>query len=336
MTLTQTAAITKRALLGFFALIFISVTAFLGYQIYRIYFYRPPVKIILPETSFGALPKIQFPEATSSAKVYDFHLDTETGNLPGNFPKIVKVFFVPQLGTTLLAPQKIQQLSTDLGFPNGPDITDQTQYHFTDNNGGKLTVDLNSGNFSYDRPATDSALLITLPMANQDQIATDFKNYLSIKGLLKQSLVKVRSSITYNGSILTNSTQADITIWPEDLEGLPIVTPNPKKGLITATVTKAPQENYKYTKMNYTFWAPDPQNASTYPVKTVTQAFEDLKNDSGYISIPPDKNPVSITNVYLAYLETPDYSPYIQPVYVFEGPLFSAYVPAITSQYTKN
>ncbi len=332
MTLTQTAALTKRGLLGFAIFIMASIVAFTGYRIYKTYYYQPPPPPEeQPTTKFGILPRPNLTESSSSAALA-YSLDTPTGGFP-NFPKLIKVYFVPQLGTTLLAPEKIQNLATILGFPNGPAIENVTQYHFTDQNGGKLTIDLNSANFSFDRPATDSATLTQATLDNQDKIISDFKTYLTNKNLLPPSLEKGRGAVTYNASTQGASDHALVTIWPEDLDNYPILTPKYTQGLINATVTKAAQENYKYVSINYTFWNPDPESASTYPLKKIDQAYSELQKGPSDIILKPGTQTVSITKVYLAYLETQDYSPYIQPIYVFEGPSFAAYVPAIADNF---
>src|SRR5579884_652533 len=187
MTLTQTAALTKKAMWAFAAFLLTCAIIFVSYKIYYNYYYLPhlPKKVELPDTKFGLLPSLNLPVATNSASssAYTYSLDTQTGSLPNNLPKIIKVFFVPQLGTTLLAPDRVQNLAEQLGFLNGPEVVGDTQYHFTDQNGGKLTIDLNSGNFSFDRPATDSATLTDQTLGDQNQLVNDFKNYLGNKGL---------------------------------------------------------------------------------------------------------------------------------------------------------
>lgn len=339
MTLTQTAALTKRGLVLFAIFIMGSIVAFTSYKIYKTYYYQPPPPPEeQPTTKFGILPRPNIPESSSSAAL-TYSLDTQTGSFP-NFPKLAKVYFVPQLGTTLLAPEKVQQLATILGFPNGPTVESVTQYHFTDSNGGNLTIDLNSANFNFDRPATDSAELSQLTLDNQDKTISDFKNYLTNKNLIEDSLSNGRGAVTYNSSSQNTSDHALVTIWPEDLESqtsksmkLPILTPSYNQGLIKATVTKAPLEKYKYVSVDFTFWNADSNSASTYPLKKVDQAYSELLKNQAFIIQKPEKQPISVSKVYLAYLETKNYSPYIQPIYVFEGINFAAYVPAIADNF---
>ena len=85
--------------------------------------------------------------------------------------------------------------------------------------------------------------------------------------------------------------------------------------------------------MEYTYWNPDVETFSTYPVKSPSQAFTDLKAGKGVMIIQPDNKNASITAVSLAYYEPDVYQKYLEPVYVFTGPNMVAYVPAITDNF---
>ena len=66
---------------------------------------------------------------------------------------------------------------------------------------------------------------------------------------------------------------------------------------------------------------------------TVDQAFTDLKGGEGSVVLSPKTGKVSLTSIYLAYYQQESYTPYIQPIYIFEGQDFMAYVSAIDKQY---
>ena len=72
---------------------------------------------------------------------------------------------------------------------------------------------------------------------------------------------------------------------------------------------------------------------ATYPTKTAETAFDDLKQGKGVVVVEPDKPKVSITSVYLGYYLAENYNPYLQPIFVFEGPNFVAYADAINEQF---
>ena len=47
----------------------------------------------------------------------------------------------------------------------------------------------------------------------------------------------------------------------------------------------------------------------------------------------PRTSSASITKVYLAYYLSEEYSNYLLPVFVFEGPQFAGMVPAVKSEF---
>ncbi len=98
-------------------------------------------------------------------------------------------------------------------------------------------------------------------------------------------------------------------------------------------VTKYPTENQKYLTLEYIYWPADKNTSSTYPLKTVSQAFDELKTGQGVLLFTPAKSQVSIATIYLAYFVSASYPQYLQPVYVFEGENFAAYVSAISSEF---
>ena len=77
----------------------------------------------------------------------------------------------------------------------------------------------------------------------------------------------------------------------------------------------------------------DTTTYATYPIKTAETAYNDLKTGKGIVILQPPKAQVSISSVYLGYFISDKYTPYLQPIYIFEGQNFVAYVPAISSEF---
>ncbi len=336
LTLTQTAKLTKRVIVLGSILLFVGITALVSYRIYYYNYYlphKPPVEIP-PTTTFGKLPRPIFPLNSISSSNYSYTLNTDTGGLPTDIPKIIKVFFLPQLGTNLLATDKATALANSLGFPTGPTISNDTQYGYTDSGGGSLTIDLVTGNFSFERSSSSSATINQVPiLPDQGKLVTDFKLYLSSKNLLNDDIKNGRSIVNYNLASQQQATQAAISIWPQNINNLEVVTPDFVTGLINAVVTKATNEIDKYIKLIYIYWSPDTTNTATYPIKTASTAFADLQSGKGVVIVTPKNPQVSITSVKLAYFEPKIYTPYLQPIYVFEGEGFVAYVSGVTDEW---
>lgn len=337
MTLTQTAIFTKRFLLGLAILLVMVVSGWISYSYYYNKYYLPnrPAVVIPPEVKFGMLPKPDLPQTTASSSNFAYSIDTESGDLPANLPKLIKVFYIPQLSTTLLAANKARELAVSLNFDGNPEIINSTLYQFKDGLGGEMMIDLNSNNFFYKRGiASNSATLSPeIAFSSDEVMISQFKDFLSKRNLIKESLQNGRFLVYLDKFSKKESSSAIVTVWPKDIENLKVVTPDFKFGLIKTTLVTLKDDITKYSDFDYIYWEPDKQNSSTYPIKDVNMAFNELKGGKGTVIIEPKNPKVSLNSIYLAYFESKSYTQYIQPVYVFEGEDFVAYVPAIVDQY---
>ena len=121
-----------------------------------------------------------------------------------------------------------------------------------------------------------------------------------------------------------------ITLWPSDIDSKPIVTPNFKRSLVYASLSTQPADKIEnFIQINFTFWPVDITSFATYPVKTPEEALNDLKNGKGIVIVEPSTPRASISDIYLAYYQSEIYTPYLQPIYVFEGPEFVGFIAAI-------
>jgi hypothetical protein len=340
MTLTEAAAYTKKGMIGLAIFLTIALVGWLSYQYYYYSIYLPslPKTVEQPTTKFGPLPKPSFsPTPGVSSANFSYTIDTKTGDLPRDIPSLIKIYNIPQRGASLLASNKAKNLAASFKFNSGPEILKSTIYRFTDENNGQFVMDLNSGNFLYEHRlfATDSAQILkgevaeepTLP--DKSKIVEDFRSYLQSKGILLKYLAEGRSNVEYDDEPISQANHARISIWQKDIDELPMVTPNFVDGLVIGTVTKWNDENLKYLTLNYTYWEIDEETNSTYPIITPDKAKEALEAGQSAVIIKPEGKQVSITEVYLAYYLPQIYTPYLQPVYVFQGPGFAAYVPAV-------
>lgn len=341
MTLTEAAAFTKKGIIVSVITLFVIFAAWGGWSFYYNYIYLPglPPVVEQPTLIFGPLPKIAFPQSNVASSNFSYSLDTETGALPEKTPTLFKVYSVAQLATDLLALDRAKSLAGSLDFNRTPQAISATQYKFIDDkNGGELIVDLDTGNFKFKRNiATDSAQSFErldqfIDDANQGK---SLKSFLSSKGLLKDQLDQGKTTALYNNPVKKDSTLVTVNLWQENIEDYPIVTPKFKEGLIKAVGSKNANNDKKYISLDYIFWPIDLENYGTYPIKTATEAFEELKNGDGFVAVEPRTSSVSLTKVYLAYYLAEEFSNYLQPIYVFEGPEFSGFVPAVKSEYVE-
>ncbi|MDO8638723.1 MAG: hypothetical protein Q7R43_04045, partial [Candidatus Daviesbacteria bacterium] len=324
MTLTQIAIITKRGIIAVIALIFLSIVGAIGYRVWYDYYIStlPPVEE-KPDLKFGSLSKIVFPKTAVSSANYSYSIDTETGSFP-QMPKIIKVYFIPRANiVSLLAPDESQKLGVSFGFTLPREIVNPTNYKYADESNGSFNIDLTTGNFSYQKNIATSSATLNKTFTDQSKLALDFKEFLKSRGKLNDDLALGRTNVLYNKPIPSAAASAQISIWPSDFEGLEIVTPSFSLGLVqgNALNTEVPD---RYSKVNYVYWQIDKNSFATYYLKPVDKAFAELPSGLGYVSSESPTSKVSIIKVTLAYFESEEYSPYLQPVYVFEGPNFKA------------
>ncbi len=344
MTLTQTAILVKQLITVSAIAIILGIAGFIGYRIgYANYLANLPPVEGKPDTKFGMLPLPDFPKSSVSSSNYTYSLDTTTGGLPKigidpGFEKIIKVYFVTQTFATFLSPDKSTALSEKFGIKTIPNILSETKYQFKDK-GLTLIVNLNNGNFSYTNDATISAKQI---LDEDNKLVSGFKQTLSTLDIIKDDLKDGRNKVMLlrpsgNDFIPTNvRTEAEaalISLWPADIDKKPIIVPEFNKSLINAIVIKTGNTLEDYLSLNFTYYPIDTTTFATYPIKTAEMAFEDLKSGKGVVIIEPGKPQVSITSVYLGYYLAENYSPYLQPIYVFEGPDFVSYISAIPLEF---
>jgi len=341
MTLTQTAIITKNIIAISIFVLILGLVSFIGYKIwYANYLSNLPPVEEKPDTGFGLLPPPDFPKTNVSSSNFSYSLDTTTGGLPKvgedlGFEKIVKVYFVVKSFATLLSSEKFQVLAEKFNITTPPEILNETQYTFVEKD-KTLNVDLDSGNFSYLKEASISG---RESLDDDNKLVSDFKAILSSLGVLNGDLTNGRTKVTLlnldNGELVPTQLRSEteaalISLWPAPIDKKSIFTSDFNKSLVSAIVVKGTDRLDRFLALNFTYYPIDTTTFATYPIKTAEVAFNDLKGGKGVIIVEPPKPQVSITSVYLGYYLSENYSPYLQPIYVFEGPNFVAYVTAVS------
>lgn len=331
MTLTQVATFTRRTIIISMVLSILGLSSFIGYRIwYTNYLANLPPVVEKPDTKFGVLPSPEFSPGIASGANFSYSIDTTTGNLP-KFDPVIRVYFLPKGNTSLLAGQKGDELAQKLKLPPTPKILSDTKYSYSSSD-SNLIFDLETGNFTYIKEATIAAKLAeNEPLEDDDRLIANFKTLLNQLGVLREDLAQGQSKL--QKVFLAEKEAAVISLWPKDLDTKPIITGDFNKGLVSTEIFKSSRQIENYTSLSFIYWPIDKDIFATYPSKTAEQALENLKIGKGIIALAPNKPQISITSVYLAFYQSLSYSPYMQPIYVFEGPQFAAFVPAIADQY---
>ncbi len=344
MTLSQTATLTKQIITISVLALILGTVSFIGYKIwYAYYLAHLPVVEEVPDTKFGLLPQPDFPSSSVSSSNFSYSIDTATGGLPKvgidpGFEKIIKVYFVNKSFATLLSPERSQNLAEKLGLNPNPQIISEVNYRFKDK-AKTLNVDLDNGNFKFTNEATPSG---GQSLDDDNKLTTDFKNILNSLGVLKEELTRGRAKVNLfrlqgnqliPTTVRTEAGVAQVSLWQGSPDKKLIFTPEFNKALVNATVVRGADNIDNYLSLNFTYYPIDTTTFATYPLKSTEVALDNLKAGKGIVVIEPAKPQVSITSLSLGYYLSENYNPYLLPVFVFEGPDFVAYVPAITEQF---
>ena len=344
MTLSQTAVLVKQIITISILALVLGIAGFIGYKIWYAYYLSTlPPQEEKPDTKFGPLPNPSFPKGTVSSSNFSYTIDTFNGNLPQigqdkGFDKIIKVYFVIKTLATFLSPEKSQNLAGKFDIKSQPQILSETNYLFKEAD-KSLNVDLDTGNFVYRNGLTPPE---QTGLDDDNKLVSDFQRTLENLGVLSEDIKKGRSKIfplKNNAGQLTptdvraEANAAQISLWPTPIDNKPILTSQYNVSIISANVYKSASNINNYLLLNYKYFPIDTSTYATYPLKSSDEALADLKNGKGAVVIEPVKPQVSITSIYLGYFLPENYSPYLQPIYVFEGPHFVAYVPAINEQF---
>lgn len=330
---------------GIYFIIFISVGKIvldLSISVYKKVFPSPPPP---PTVKFGTLTKIPFPKNDITAK-FSYALETPEGGLPTNIPTQSKVYFMPKSNPNLLSLDVSKEKARAMGFPNDPEQLSDTLYKFTNPNfPTTLTMNIVTGTFSvsYDLAADRSPLDQKPPVA--EIAASDLRSTLSAGDILPKDLdgptthafFKLSDGKLVPALSLSESDVVKVNLFRKKYDELPSVTGNPNEGNVWAIISGSNTKEQKIIASEYHYYSVDESQFSTYPIKTPTEAYEELTSGAAFIAdvgLNKDGDSLKIRRIYLAYFDPEESSDFYQPVYVFEGDNgFAAYTPAVTNDY---
>jgi len=349
-TLTETAYLTRKILkFGIIVLvsfIILKIAFNIGKNIWRQIHPPPPPP---PTVSFGKLPKIVFPPENlplEKTKI-SFKLETIEGGLP-KLPEVGKVYFRPIKSPNLLAFDRANSLAKKMGFQNEPEKKDETTYLWTTENSTVLEMDINNLNFHlfYDFK-NDQEILTSKNLPTNQQAAQEAKNFLVSNGLLPEDLANGMAEFEYLRfnidqlipvSSLSEADFIRVNLFRANLDDWRIFPPNPKRSLISFLFSGSRTPGKRIVEISYAYFPVEKEIFGTYPLKPVTQAWNELQQGQGYIAnLGQNENgQITIRKVYLGYYDADTPQHYLQPIYVFEGDKnFFAYVPALDSKWTE-
>lgn len=336
-SLTKTAYLTRNIIkYGGVSIVLFAISWSLILSAVRAYKASRPTA---PDVRFGRLPAIIFPQKQFETKSFNLELAKDT--FP-KFPNQSKVFVIFRPISTMTALEEDTQTANNLGFYSKPVEVKTGVYRFTKTDINQtLTINVLDGSFILSYPYKNDQILINSKNLPEDKRAINIaQSFLQTAKKFPLDLEDGSQKITYwqissqgikkvSSFSQANATKVEFVRQKID-EKYPVVSSNPDNLPISILISASSVEAKRIIDVSYKYAPIDKQSFSTYPLKTVDQAWEDLKMGRYWPSRDNQNKNVAIRNVYLAYYEPTTLTNYLLPIFVFEGDSnFIAYVSAI-------
>jgi len=348
-TLTET-AVTARKVIKYSIIAIIGISLLVpASNAFRAYWEKThPAPPPAPTVSFGQIPAITFPQSQAQGQ-YQFQLQTIEGVLP-SMPTQAKVYFVFTVGPKFFDEEKTREKARLLGFPE--EIARDPYYRYTFKNpqtSATLKLDMLNENFEVRYPFETDPFFIGQASPTPQQALGIIQNFLAGGNSWPDDIDKEKTKnlfFKYDqgkrelflAPSLSEAEVVKVNLFRADLEGLPLLPPNPQDSNISFLVGQKEGKSIIIAG-KYIHFPIHQEQMATYPLKNSTLAWEEVKAGKAFIGNlgknSADK-PIIIRRIYLAYFDPSLPQNFLQPIFVFEGDNdFIAYLPAIDSSWIK-
>jgi hypothetical protein len=303
----------------------------------------------LPDVRFSKLPKPQF-TGLSSTSGLKFALQ----NIEGRPPETTdsgKVYAMPKKLPTLLSADRAKQFAKKLNFSSISDQPSSVIYRYFDPKNPLYTLELDSVNLNftlkYDFANNPKFVFNPMRSVTTEKAIAEVKNFIQFNQLFDATITGGKSTavaLTYQPQTknfrkalsLSAADAVQIHYFRSDLDGMKVLPPGFDTSFNYALYSPNDTVESNILELSYTFWPIAFDDFATYPLKSSSQAWQDLVDGYGFTVRLGNNKPdqIVIRNIYLAYYDSQDPQSYLQPVFVFEGDNdYVAYVEAITSDW---
>jgi hypothetical protein len=370
MTLAQVTVWFKKGLIIFFGVAFVyylSIFALipLGRSFIE-YAFSPKEP---PTVAFGQLDPLEFVEKQILNPNPTYVLNTRDGRLP-NLPRQVKVYRILPAQFSYQAGKNAQDDAEYFGFFDYDLITDLrgSIYRWRSAaSGGILEIHIHNKNITINTPLAGKSAIFpagevneTTALSTATELLKDLERFDASyeNGTQQIVLGRFQGQQVVETSALRDAQIARVDFF-RSLDKIPILGPDPKKGLLHIIVKK-PDSNdpvFSYPNGEVHFKEIDSVSDATYPLVPINHVWNEVSKGKGVISnvTPNDMSPfgeyrpvrvdrILINRIYIAYYENHTYHPHLQPIYVFDGNYTASgggggsitiYYPAVDGQYVK-
>lgn len=304
-----------------------------------------PTPAPAPTVRFGVLPKLSFPENSTSNNLF-YSIDTVTGFLP-TFSDRVNVYQITHEEPNLLDLKRARSIASAVGIGGSEKKISDTVYSWSvkDLFSRKIVLDIVSRNFIYTTDFLSYAPLVvsrqSIEQSDGVNAATKFLiSASSFPSTIDRSKTKTSNYKIENGKLVAADNISETQIvrvdfFLADIDKMPIFSSSPINSTINLLVSNFDNNTVveaDYYQNNIT------KVMSTYPIKTTQEAYAELTQGKAYIAanFNPIKDIISIRKVFLAYYLDDKKTDYLMPIIVFtDDDGFYAYVSAVEDNWVK-
>lgn len=336
----------RYGIIAFFVVVIGRILLLFAIDVYKRVVPQPPPP---PTVGFGRMSALPFPDLNIELPEIEYTVSTPTGTLPA-FPSQMPVYYMPLKTASLFSFDNMKKRAASFGFTREPSQESETLYNFahpTAPASFKADIVYETFSLSFNLAADSTPLNARAPDVSSATNAV--KQALTRAGALPADLsgpvehefLRVEGQNLVRALSLSDAQLTRISLFRSPVVisekiSYPAVTAVPKEGNVWFMVSGSRDPSKTLIAGEYRYFAKDPTNVETYPIKTSEAALEDLKAGRGYIAnLGLNTNgKVTIREIFLAYYDPNVPYPFYQPVVVFKGDgEFVAYVPAVTDEY---
>lgn len=314
-----------------------------GWAYYKMLFPDPPPP---PTVGFGILPPIRFPDQLETDKPQAYELEIPQSRMP-QFSDRARVYLMQRSSLSLLADQRAKEIAADYGFVFQPTVLSNTLYRWTKSTPIQATLQMNVQNFSFDL-TTDylsrAELLSGGSLPNEGAAVNIVKAFVNNGQSLPKDIATSSGSVSYykslGGELEPAVSLSDADFLRVDIPRAPIdgttrfFTPDGDVGALSGIVAAGLGGTDQIVELHYHYQPIDYAERHTYPLRTVTSAWQIVQAGEAYVVNKGTDGTAIIRSVSLGYYDDPEEQDYMQPIYVFEGDNgFMAYVSAIDPRF---
>ncbi|HPD45178.1 MAG TPA: hypothetical protein PK131_03300, partial [Candidatus Woesebacteria bacterium] len=200
------------------------------------------------------------------------------------------------------------------------------------------------GSFHLTYPYNEGQMLMgNVNLPSKEELITKAKSFLAEAKKLPQDIGENKVSYWKNeGSGLkqvvsqSEANMARIDFYRTNVyDNFKIVSTDVNRAPISVLLTGLSVSGKDIVEVDYKYVNIDRDSFATYPIKSTAEAYNDLKSGNYWPAADVTASTVTIRKINLAYFEPVALTNFMEPVYVFEGDNFTAYVPAVANQFTK-